>query len=153
MSKFKSLFLLTWTIFVISWMSITPFPSTSYILNAHFNFSSGVPLDVTSMANRNSCKETWEHGKSSLLSSATGKRGSEVSTVRSLPVKLKSTTHDENSIRQEWRWHRVRLLNKCRHKRVGVNTTRKPHMERWTEIAKWATLERNPRRTVNTNHA
>jgi len=47
---------LTCTILVISWMSITPFPSTSYIRNAHFNFSSGVPEDVTSMANRNSCK-------------------------------------------------------------------------------------------------
>jgi len=47
---------LTCTILVISWMSITPLPSTSYIRNAHFNFSSGVPEDVTSMANRNSCK-------------------------------------------------------------------------------------------------
>jgi len=47
---------LTCTILVISWMSITPLPSTSYIRNAHFNFSSGVPEDVTSMANRNSWK-------------------------------------------------------------------------------------------------
>lgn len=45
---------ITWTIFVISWISITPLPSTSYIRKAHLSFSSGVPLDVTSMANRNS---------------------------------------------------------------------------------------------------
>ena len=47
----------TWTILVISWMSMTPFPSTSYIRKAHFSFSSGVPLDVTSIANKNSCNE------------------------------------------------------------------------------------------------
>lgn len=47
----------TCTILVISWMSITPLPSTSYILKAHFNFSSGVPLDVTSIANRNSYRK------------------------------------------------------------------------------------------------
>lgn len=45
---------LTCTIFVISWMSITPLPSTSYIRNAHLSFSSGVPLDVTSIASKNS---------------------------------------------------------------------------------------------------
>lgn len=50
----------TWTIFVISCISITPLPSTSYIRNAHFSFSSGVPLDVTSIASRNSCnKSRW----------------------------------------------------------------------------------------------
>jgi len=47
----------TWTIFVISCISITPLPSTSYIRNAHFSFSSGVPLDVTSIAKRNSCNK------------------------------------------------------------------------------------------------
>jgi len=49
----------TWTIFVISCISITPLPSTSYIRNAHFSFSSGVPLDVTSIASRNSCNKRW----------------------------------------------------------------------------------------------
>lgn len=44
-------------------MSITPFPSTSYIRNAHFNFSSGVPLDVTSMASRNSCNEKAKYNQ------------------------------------------------------------------------------------------
>lgn len=44
----------TCTIFVISWMSMTPLPSTSYMRNAHFSFSSGVPLEVTWMACRNS---------------------------------------------------------------------------------------------------
>lgn len=36
-------------------MSMTPLPSTSYMRKAHFSFSSGVPLDVTSIASRNSC--------------------------------------------------------------------------------------------------
>ena len=34
--------------------SMTPLPSTSYIRNAHWSFSSGVPADVTSMASKNS---------------------------------------------------------------------------------------------------
>lgn len=38
-------------------MSITPLPSTSYIRKAHLSFSSGVPLDVTSIASKNSCNE------------------------------------------------------------------------------------------------
>merc|ERR1712168_648298 len=44
------------TILVISFKSIHPFPSTSYILKAHSSFCSGVPRDVTSMARRNSLK-------------------------------------------------------------------------------------------------
>lgn len=56
--------LLTWTIFVISCISITPLPSTSYILNAHFSFSSGVPLEVTSIASKNS----WKYKKSTQIS-------------------------------------------------------------------------------------
>ena len=34
--------------------SIEPLPSTSYIRNAHWSFSFGVPADVTSIAHRNS---------------------------------------------------------------------------------------------------
>lgn len=49
-------------------MSITPLPSTSYILNAHFNFSSGVPLDVTSMASRNSWETERNYYQCRLLS-------------------------------------------------------------------------------------
>lgn len=37
---------------------MTPFPSTSYILKAHFSFSSGVPLEVTSIASKNSCRKS-----------------------------------------------------------------------------------------------
>ena len=60
------------TILTISCRSITPFPSTSYILhreeglpaiwwtgrhlNAHCSFSFGLPPEVTSIANRNSLK-------------------------------------------------------------------------------------------------
>lgn len=62
-TAYKSLHRLTWTIFVISCISMTPFPSTSYILKAHFNFSSGVPLDVTSIANKNS----WKRKHNSLI--------------------------------------------------------------------------------------
>ena len=34
--------------------SIEPLPSTSYIRNAHWSFSFGVPADVTSIAHKNS---------------------------------------------------------------------------------------------------
>lgn len=71
-SKRRALFMSysTWTIFVISCISITPLPSTSYIRNAHFSFSSGVPLDVTSIANRNSCNKGRREG----ISDAVGGR-------------------------------------------------------------------------------
>lgn len=47
---------LTVTISNISWREIYPFPSRSYIENAHFNFCSSFPLDVTDKAQRNSRK-------------------------------------------------------------------------------------------------
>ena len=40
----------------ISWKSISPLPSTSYILNAQASFSSGVPAEVTWSASMNSLK-------------------------------------------------------------------------------------------------
>ncbi len=40
---------------------MTPLPSTSYIRNAHCSFSSGVPAEVTSIANRNSCCKSGYH--------------------------------------------------------------------------------------------
>merc|ERR1719334_2116895 len=45
-------------IVVISSISIHPFPSTSYKLNAQLSFSSGIPSEVTSIARRNSLKST-----------------------------------------------------------------------------------------------
>lgn len=43
-------------ILIISFSSIVPLPSISYILNAHSSFCSGVPDDVTLIANKNSLK-------------------------------------------------------------------------------------------------
>uniref|UniRef100_A0A915HW33 Uncharacterized protein n=1 Tax=Romanomermis culicivorax TaxID=13658 RepID=A0A915HW33_ROMCU len=48
--------ILTSIILIISFSSIVPLPSMSYIRNAHSSFFSGVPLDVTFMAKRNSLK-------------------------------------------------------------------------------------------------
>lgn len=43
-------------ILIISFSSIVPLPSISYILNAHSSFCSGVPELVTLIASRNSLK-------------------------------------------------------------------------------------------------
>ena len=55
-------------IFVISGKSIQPFPSTSYILKAQLSFSSGLPLDVTSIANKNSYKNVFFYNNNFLFS-------------------------------------------------------------------------------------
>lgn len=48
--------ILTSMILIISLSSMVPLPSMSYIRKAHSNFRSGVPLEVTLIANRNSLK-------------------------------------------------------------------------------------------------
>ena len=48
--------ILTLMISTISFFSIVPFPSISYIANAQFNFCDGLPPDVILIASRNSLK-------------------------------------------------------------------------------------------------
>lgn len=56
-NTFKSLDkILTVTISSISCRDMYPFPSKSYIENAHFNFCSNFPRDVTLSAHKNSRK-------------------------------------------------------------------------------------------------
>lgn len=40
---------------IVTCKSMEPLPSTSYMRNAHWSFSLGVPADVTSIAHKNSC--------------------------------------------------------------------------------------------------
>ena len=55
--KCKKTQTLSWRTYrFISWKSISPLPSTSYILNAQASFSSGVPAEVTWSASMNSLK-------------------------------------------------------------------------------------------------
>ena len=43
--------------------SMEPLPSTSYMRNAHWSFSLGVPADVTSIAHKNSCLKKKKYKK------------------------------------------------------------------------------------------
>lgn len=43
---------------IVTCRSMEPLPSTSYMRNAHWSFSFGVPAEVTSIAQRNSCPIT-----------------------------------------------------------------------------------------------
>lgn len=56
--------------------SIEPLPSTSYMRNAHWSFSLGVPADVTSIAQRNSYRMQHTEKKKETRKK-TGKRKNE----------------------------------------------------------------------------
>jgi len=93
----------TWTIFVISCISITPLPSTSYMRNAHFSFSSGVPLDVTSIANRNSCNKSRWYPVSVTLSQLR-----DIKTFISSLQKNLAFVWNENLFPKVWLWYALK---------------------------------------------
>lgn len=103
---YKLLCYLTWTIFVISCISMTPFPSTSYILKAHFNFSSGVPLDVTSIANKNS----WKRKHNSLIKMRILLRYTLIRLMKKFHFVLKPVNNRMLSTKEIRKWNFVEIF-------------------------------------------